>query len=39
MSKGLRKIGKAADESKKHMERMLEEEAAAFEQGKTGAGA
>ncbi|KAF2712771.1 cytochrome P450 [Pleomassaria siparia CBS 279.74] len=36
--KALQKIRKAADEFKHHIERMLEEETAAFEQGKSGAG-
>lgn len=36
--KALRQIGKAADEFKHHMERMLEEETAALNQGNAGAG-
>ncbi|KAF1957295.1 putative cytochrome P450 monooxygenase [Byssothecium circinans] len=36
--KALQQIGKAAEEFKRHMERMLEEETAALKEGKPGAG-
>lgn len=36
--KALRQVGKAADEFKHHMERMLEEETAALKKGNSGAG-